>query len=149
MNAATAQKAPREYRMHGDCRRIRRLKEAGIDAIDARSRPGREAKAWRAYALEKKRAGGHPIDRDIRQRIDAATFYLWRALCLRAYIVADARKRGTVVNRRSGKLPGVNDQYDTAMNQFLKISGELEIDTGGLDLARRLMLEQRASGGSR
>jgi len=54
---------------------------------------------------------------DVSERIDTGTFYLWRALGLRAHIVADdTRKRGTPINRRSGKLPAVNEQYDTAMS---------------------------------
>jgi hypothetical protein len=57
---------------------------------------------------------------------------------LRFYIVADARKRGTPLNKRHGKLPVVNEQYDTAMSQWQKINDELELDKG-LDLARRLM----------
>jgi hypothetical protein len=46
--------------------------------------------------LDKK--GGKACPVDVRAKIDAATFYLWRAIELRAYIVADARKRGTPIN---------------------------------------------------
>jgi hypothetical protein len=63
-----------------------------------------------------------------------------------AYIVADARRRGTPVNRRFGILPAINDQYDTAMAQWQKINDELQLDKG-LDLARRLaQLNTNANG---
>jgi hypothetical protein len=58
---------------------------------------------------------------------------------LRAYIVADSRERGTPLNRRSGKLPAVHDQYDTAMGQWQRINDDLALDKGtGVDLASRL-----------
>jgi len=80
--------------------------------------------------------------------IEAASFYLWRALELRAYLVSDARKRGAVINRRSGRLPMANEQYDSAMGQFLRISDELQLDKGdGLDLARRLAQRAREQEG--
>jgi hypothetical protein len=53
--------------------------------------------------------------------------------------VADARSRGTPINKRRVKLPAINEQYDTAMNQWQRINDELELDKG-LDLARRLMM---------
>src|ERR1041384_6455553 len=136
--AATAQKPPREYRKHGDSYRQRLLKERGIEAIDGRTATGRKAKAWRDYALEKK--GGKQCPIDTREKIEAGTFSLWRALCLRSYIVADARSRGTPINKRRVKLPAINEQYDTAINQWQRINDELELDKG-IDLARRLMLE--------
>ena len=141
MSAPTQQKRPRMYRMHGDSYRQRLLKDRGVDAIDGRTPAGKKAKAWRAYALEKK--GGKTCPVDTREKIEAGTFSLWRALCLRSYIVADARKRGTPINRRRGTLPAINAQYDTAMEQWQRINNELQLDRGGLDLARRLMMEKR------
>src|SRR3990172_11092270 len=85
---------------------------------------------------------GCPVD--IKEKIEAGTFYLWRALCLRSHIVMDARKRGTPINRRTGRLPAVNVQHDTVMEQWHRINDELELDEG-LDLARRIMFEQRAN----
>ena len=143
-SAASKQNGRREYQKHGDIYRQRLLKERGIDAIDGRTAAGKKAKAWRAYALEKK--GGKACPIDTREKIEAGTFALWRALCLRSYIVADARRRGTPINKRRGTLPTINEQYDTAMNQWQRINDELELDKG-LDLARRLMLEQQANGG--
>ena len=125
--------------MHGDSYRKRILKERGARAIDGRTSAGKQAKAWRRYALSKK--GGKSCNVDVRQQIEAGTFYLWRALELRAYIVTDARKRGTPVNRRNGKLPAVNEQYDTAIEQWRRINDALELDKG-LDLARRIMMEK-------
>src|SRR5262245_62172529 len=139
MSAPPPQKTPRSYQKHGDSYRQRLLKGRGLDSIDGRTMAGREAKAWRAYALEKK--GGKSCPRDIRAKIDAGAFYLWRALCVRSFIVADARKRGTPMNRRRGNLPNVNDKHDTAMEQWQRINDALELDKP-LDLARRLMEQQ-------
>ena len=61
---------------------------------------------------------------------------------MRSYIVADARRRGTPVNKRKGSLPTINEQYDTAINQWQRINDELELDKP-MDLARRLMTESR------
>jgi hypothetical protein len=141
--AASKQKSGREYTKHGDSYRQRLLKERGIDSIDSRTREGRQAKLWRQYALQKK--GGEACAIDTREKIEAGAFSLWRALCLRSYIVADARKRGTPINKRYAKLPAINDQYDTAMSQWQKINDELDLDKS-LDLARRLM---RENGGHR
>src|ERR1043165_4502530 len=136
--AVSAQKPLREYRKPGDSYRQRLLKERGIDAIDGRTATGRKAKAWRDYALEKK--GGKQCPIDTREKIEAGTFSLWRALCLRSYIVADARSPGTPINKRRVKLPAINEQYDTAMSPWQRINDELELDKG-MDLARRLMVE--------
>ena len=66
------------------------IKRQGVDAIDGRTATGRKAKAWRAYALQKK--GGEQCPIDTREKIEAGTFSLWRALFLQSYIVADAEK---------------------------------------------------------
>jgi len=137
-SAAPMSKSRRSYLKHWDIYRRRLLKERGIDAIDARTIPGRRAKAWLNYALQKK--GGKSCPIDLREKIEAGAFYLWRALCLRSFIVTDARKRGGPLNRRYAVLPAVNDQYDTAMSQWQKINDELELDKE-MDLARRLMRE--------
>jgi hypothetical protein len=88
--------------------------------------------------LDKK--GGKSCPIDVREKIEAGTISLWRALCLMSYIIADARKRGTPINRRSGTLPRINEQYDTAMNQWQRINNELQLDKT-LDLARRFMID--------
>ncbi len=142
--ASPKQKARRDYQKHGDSHRERLVKERGIDAIDGRTRAGKQAKEWRRYALSRK--GGQACATDLREKIEAGAFYLWRALELRAYIVMDARKRKTPINRRRGVLPKINEQYDLTMNQWEKINDSLELDKG-LDLARRLMLEQQNGGG--
>ena len=125
--------------MHGDIYRQRLLKERGVDAIDGRTVPGRKAKVWLNYALKKK--GGKSCPIDIKENIEAGAFYLWRAHCLRAYIVADARQRGTPMNKRHGVLPSVNEQHDTAIEQWRKINDELQLGKE-IDLARRLMSER-------
>jgi hypothetical protein len=135
-------RARRGYQKHGDSYRQRLLKERGVAAIDGRSRSGKQAKDWRRYALQRK--GGKTCPIDVREKIEAGCFYLWRAIELRAYIVADAKKRGTPVNRRYAKLPVINDQYDTAMAQWQRINDELELNKG-LDLAQRLMMANGAT----
>lgn len=140
-SASTKRKSRREYRTHGDSYRQRLLKERGINAIDGRTLSGLQAKQWRKFALDRKGGKACPVDQ--KQKIEAGAFYLWRALELRSYIVADARNRGTPINRRRGVLPKINEQYDTAMEQWQRINDALELDKG-LDLARRLML---ANGG--
>jgi hypothetical protein len=146
--AATKHKRPRPYQMHGDSYRQRLLKQRGVHAIDGRTLAGKQARAWRLFALSRK--GGKECTIDVKAKIEAGTFYLWRALELRAWIVADARTRGTPINRRRGTLPAINTQYDTAMEQWQKINDALELDKT-LDLARRLQLErlQQATGGKR
>jgi hypothetical protein len=59
--------------------------------------------------------------------------------------VADARIRGTPINKRRVRLPAIHEQYDAAMSQWQRINDDLELDKG-MDLARRLMLE---NGGQR
>lgn len=136
--ATNVKKRPREYRMHGDTKRRRLQVELHVGGIDRRTRNGKRAMEWRDYALERK--GGKACPIDTRERINAATFYLWRAVCLMSYIVADQKKRGTLINRRSMTLPQVNEAYDTAMSQWQKINDELELGKE-IDLARRLMRE--------
>src|ERR1044072_5504373 len=131
--AVSAQKPPRAYRKHGDSYRQRLLKERGIDALDGKAATGRKAKGWRDYALEKK--GGKQCPIDTKEKIEAGTFSLWRALCLRSYIVADARIRGTPINKRRVRLPAIHEQYDAAMSQWQRINDDLELDKG-MDLAR-------------
>jgi hypothetical protein len=126
MSAQPKQNRHRDYQKHGDLYRQRILKERGIDAIDGRTPAGKKAKEWRAYALKKK--GGKECPIDTREKIEAGAFSLWRALCLRSFIVADARKRGTPINKRYAKLPTINDQYDTAMDRWQRINDELELD---------------------
>ncbi len=96
-DAPSPQKGRREYRKHGDNYREAALRRHGVGAIDARSASGKQVKAWRRYALEKK--GGKAATIDVKAKVDAGAFYLWRALELRAYIVADSRRRGTPINR--------------------------------------------------
>jgi hypothetical protein len=142
-HAASKQNSRRGYTKHGDSYRHGLLKERGIDAIDGRSAAGKRAKKWRAFALNAK--GGKLTPIDTREEIDSGTFYLWRALEMRSYIVADARKRGTPINKRRGKLPAINDQHDETMKQWREINDKLKLER--LDLARRFMHE--ANGGQR
>src|SRR5262245_40575210 len=129
--AAAAQKPRREYRKHGDVYRQHFLWREGIDAIDGRTRSGKVAKTWRRDALKKK--GGRSCPIDLKQTIDAGACYLWRALELRSFIVADALKRKTPVNRRHSKLPSMNEQHDSLMRQWKEINESLGLSVDGLD----------------
>ena len=146
--AVTPQKARRAYKMLGHYKRVRMLMHKGFASIDGRTWAGRQAKAWREYVLSVK--GGDCV-LHIRQEIDLATMDLWILLSLADAIVEDARKRGALLNKRAKTLPRVHDQYNAVNMRFAKRVEALELDKGPvLDLARRLMLEQRAgNGGSR
>lgn len=84
---------------------------------------------------------------DIRQEIELAAVDLWLMLELAVFIVEDARKRGSVVNLRRRELPKVHEQYNTVSVRFERRREALELEKGGLDLARRLMIERQANGG--
>jgi hypothetical protein len=99
---------------------------AGYRRDSGRSRSGKRAEAWYRYALKLK--GGKECPYDLREKIEAGTFALWRALELRAFIVADQRTRGNLLNMRTRTLPGVNESYDTAFEQWKRINDELELD---------------------
>ena len=120
---------------------LRSSKERRRRAINGATQAGREAKAWRAYALSKK--GGKSCPVDVKHKIDSATFALWRALMLRQFIVADQRQRGNLLNLRTRTLPSFHEKYDALMDRWQKINDELQLDKG-TDLARRLMLEKQA-----
>jgi hypothetical protein len=139
--AATAQKSRREYRKHGHFKRVNAIRRHGYSAIDGRTYAGREAKRWRAAALEQK--GGKSCPLHVRLEIDAATLDVWLMLELAEVIAMDAKQRGTVLNRRANVLPKLHEQYQTIAVRFAKHSEALELDKGGLDLARRLMQEPR------
>lgn len=141
-SAPPEQKATRQYQMHGDSHRQRLLKERGRPAIDGRTSAGKQARAWSRYALARK--GGKACRIDIRVKIGRGEMYLWRGLKLREVIVADARRRGTPINRRSGKLPAAHALHDTAMEQWQRINDELELDKPSLDLAQRLAAQRSA-----
>jgi hypothetical protein len=113
------------------------LKERGIDAIDGRTRAGKIAKSWRRHVLALKGGKACPYHR--RVEIDAATFEL-RELCLQSHMIADARVRSTLLNRSRGKLPAIHEQYETISARFERRVEALELDKGGLDLARRLSM---------
>jgi hypothetical protein len=139
-SSALAQKRSHPSLTHGDRRRLRLQKEYGLRAIDGRTRSGKQAIAWRDYAMERK--GGKECPPGIKLKIVAGTFALWRALELCAFITDDHKKRGSLLNKRYRVLPSVNNKYDTAYEQWRRINDELQLDQE-LDLAQRLMLEHR------
>jgi len=143
--AATKQKVRREYGRHGHFKRVKSLHHNGLRAINGRTYAGGEAKRWRAWAIEQK--GGSNCRLDIRQEIELAAVDLWLMLELAVFIVEDARKRGSVVNLRRRELPKVHEQYNTVSVRFERRREALELEKGGLDLARRLMIERQANGG--
>ena len=127
--AITPRKLTREYRQHGHHRRNEKLRYRGIKAINGATWEGKQAKAWRAWALDKK--GGKACSLDERQEIDLTTIDLWLMLCLFRAIVEDGHQRGTVLNRRHKRLPLIHDQYGTINMRFMKRREAL-----GLDKAR-------------
>ena len=137
--AATAQKSRREYQKHGHYKRVNALRRHGYSAIDGRTYAGREAKRWRVSAIQQK--GGVSCPFHIKLEIDAATFDAWLMLELAEAIAVDAKQRGTVLNRRAKALPKLHEQYQTIASRFSKRCEALELDKGGLDLARRLQQE--------
>ena len=68
----------------------------------------------------------HRYERENRSR----RFLSPESAAMRSYLVADARKRGTPINKRHDNLPTINQQYDTAISQWQKINDELEGDKG-------------------
>ncbi|MBI3065680.1 MAG: hypothetical protein HYY82_12200 [Deltaproteobacteria bacterium] len=151
MNAASTQKARRQYRTHGHFQRVKALRYRGVKAINGRTRAGREAKRWGTWAMAQKGNGSAPLH--TRQEIELATLDLWLLLELGSAIVEDARKRGAVLNQRRKELPRVHDQYNQVSIRFSKRCEALELDRGPgeLDLARRLQLEamQKQSGAAK
>jgi len=142
--AATAQKVHREYRKHGHYKRVNAIKRHGYNAIDGRTYAGREAKRWRASALQQK--GGAACPFHIKLEIEGGMLDVWLMLSLAEVIALDAKQRGTVLNRRKKTLPKIHEQYQNITARFAKRCEALQLDKGGLDLARRLMAE---NGGKR
>jgi hypothetical protein len=115
-SAPRAQKAPRDYQKHGDNHRQRRLKARGLAAIDARSVEGREALAWYDAALTSK--GGAVCPFAVKIEIRLACFDLYRLLHLQSFLISDANRRGTMVNRRECELSRIHEQYDAIDARF-------------------------------
>ena len=108
--APTTQKSRRQYQKHGHFKRVKALRYRGVKAINGRTRAGREAKRWGAWAMGQKGNGSAPLH--TRQEIELATLDLWLLLELGSAIVEDARKRGAVLNQRRKELPRVHEQYN-------------------------------------
>lgn len=140
--ARGAQKGNTNAQTNGDYSRKRQQKERGFKAIKGSTREGKRVYAWLDYTLKKKGGRSKPTRGDLkrwrkealshvlpdtREKIEAGIFYLWRALCLESYILDDAKRRGTPINRRRGILPTIHEQYDTAMGQWQKINDELQL----------------------
>jgi hypothetical protein len=143
MIASSQHKKPREYRKHGIHTRDWRLRARGLAGIDGRTAEGREALAWRDHALKAK--GGVSCPHHVKVEIRAATFDLWRLLHVQTYIIADANQRGTIVNRRRRELPRIHEQYAEIDHRFMRRCEALDLDKGGMDLARRLMMQQETA----
>ena len=136
-DAPPAQKSPRQYQKHGDSYRERRLRTRGLAAIDARSVEGREALAWRDAAVKAKVGPACPYL--VKVEINLACYDLWRLLSLQTYLIADANRRSTIVNKRRRELPTVHSQYDQIDARFMRRVESLELDKAPvMDLARRL-----------
>jgi len=137
-SAPAGHKTRRGYQKSGHYRRIGALKRRGYHGIDGRTYAGREAKRWRSSTLDQK--GGRHCPIQTRLEIDAAMFDLWLILELADAIVADAKKRGSTLNRRAKMLPKLHEQYQTLTSRFAKRCEALKLDSIGLDLARRLQI---------
>jgi hypothetical protein len=118
-------RARRGYVKHGDSYRQRLLKEQGVAAIDGRSQTGKPAKTWRSFALERK---GKTCPPDVLEMIDVGTFYMWRSRELRSFIVADQKKRGSLLNKRTREYPAVNDKHDELYKEWQKINTDLQLN---------------------
>jgi hypothetical protein len=117
----------------------KRLYSHGFEAIDKRTYAGREARAWRALALQQK--GGASCPFHIRHEIELCAYDVWLLYELGEEIARDAKKRRTVINKRYKTLPKLHDQFDKVSARFERRREALQLDKGGLDLARRLMVE--------
>jgi hypothetical protein len=139
------QKRRRPYVKHGDYSRAEQERARRMRAIDGRTFAGRLAKRWRRYAIEQK--GGKQCPLDVLMKIEVATFKLWRGLALAFLIIEDSRTRGSVINRRTRRLPVINQQADALLEQWQRINDSLELDRkgAGLDLAQ--LLAQKAQAG--
>jgi hypothetical protein len=121
-------------------RKNRRDRRRRQSQIDGRRAPGLRALRWRRHALACK--GGKACPIDIRERIEGATFLLWKALELRQEIVRDARERKRLTNGRTQKLSALHYQYEQAYCQWERINSELQLDRPGIDLATLLSRQQ-------
>jgi hypothetical protein len=101
-DAPLKQKRRGRYQLHGIHARDRALRRHGLDAIDTRSAPGRDAMAWHNAVLEAK--GGAACPHAVKVEIKLATFDLFRLLHVQSYLIADCNVRGTIVNRRHREL---------------------------------------------
>jgi hypothetical protein len=136
MHAGLTQKGARGYEKHGRYSRDARLKARGRAAIDARTAEGREALAWYDAALASK---GAACPFAVKVDIRLAAFDLWRLLCLQSFMITDANRRGTIVNRRRRELSRIHEQYDAIDSRFMRRVEALELDKiPVMDLARRL-----------
>ena len=123
---------------HGHNSRVRVLKNRGLDAINGRTRAGKEAKRWKAWVTAQK--GNGNSSPHLKNEIELSTLDLWLILELGAWIVEDSRKRGAVLNLRRNK------QYEAISARFTKRCESLKLeDNGQLDLARRLSRAQGAT----
>jgi len=142
MNAPSTQKRRKIYQMQGRYARDARVKARGLAAIDRRSAEGREALAWRDAAIKAKGSASCPYL--VKVEINLACFNLWRALRLQSWIIDDANKRRSIINRRRRELPRVHEQYDLVEGRFLRCIELLQLDKEPvMDLARRLQQQAR------
>jgi hypothetical protein len=143
-DASLKQKSRGPYQLHGIHARDRALRRHGLDAIDTRSAEGRDAMAWHNAVLETK--GGKACPHTVRVEIRLATFDLLQILYVQSWIIIDANRRGTVVNRRRRELSRIHEQLDTINARFMRRCEALNLAKAQpMDLARRLQLAQKAT----
>jgi hypothetical protein len=113
----------------------------GVAAISAKTVEGRAALKWRNSALKAK--GGANCPDHLHQEINDATFDLYRKLLLQSFIIDDANRRGTIVNRRKRELGNVHAQYDQIDARYMKRRELLKLDKTKTMPNIRDLIEQR------
>lgn len=79
------------------------------------------AKLWRATAIRLK--GGASCPFHLKLEINSAAFDLWLMLQLAEEIAQNAKRRGSVLNRRYKTLPKLHDQFDKVSARFERRRG--------------------------
>jgi len=107
---------------------VRAYKQRGYSAIDGRTYAGREAKLWREAAIRLK--GGASCPFHLKLEINSAAFDLWLMLELAEESAQNAKRRGSVLNRRYKTLPKLRDQFDKVSARFERRREALQLEKG-------------------
>ena len=88
--------------MHGNSEFVRVYKQRGYSAIDDAPMRAERAKLWREAAIRLK--GGASCPFHLKLEINSAAFDLWLMLELAEETAQNAKRRGSVLNRRNKNL---------------------------------------------